>query len=229
MISLEQILVLEQKVESAVAKIAQLTAENDALRSKCAELTNALSVKTEQLSAFQSDQNKIELGIIKALQQLDAIKESKATASENTLEATSSSVADEENPIQEEVSEQSLNEDIEESVSDTKEPTNKDVVFEAEIKNEVVVAAASDEQFNQDTVEIQQNNNDLSDEDKDFIIQLLQKGKTIEEISQFLNNDIEKVRAIVEQYQENNTISSKETENSDIVQEDSNPFDIFNN
>lgn len=225
MISLEQILVLEQKVESAVAKIAQLTAENDALRSKCAELTNALSVKTEQLSAFQSDQNKIELGIIKALQQLDAIKESKATASENTLEATSSSVADEENPIQEEVSEQSSDESVEESVADT----NEDVVFETEIKNEVVVAAASDEQFNQDTVEIQQNNNDLSDEDKDFIIQLLQKGKTIEEISQFLNNDIEKVRAIVEQYQENNTISSKETENSDIVQEDSNPFDIFNN
>lgn len=225
MISLEQILVLEQKVESAVAKIAQLTAENDALRSKCAELTNALSVKTEQLSAFQSDQNKIELGIIKALQQLDAIKESKTAVSENVLETTDSPIANEENPIQEEVSEQSSDEGVEESVADT----NEDVVFEAEIKNEVVVAAASDEQFNQDTVEIQQNNNDLSDEDKDFIIQLLQKGKTIEEISQFLNNDIEKVRAIVEQYQENNTISSKETENSDIVQEDSNPFDIFNN
>lgn len=73
MISLDQIQILEQKIESAVAKIAQLTAENDALRSKCAELTNALSAKTEQLSAFQTDQNKIELRIKKALEQLENI------------------------------------------------------------------------------------------------------------------------------------------------------------
>jgi len=56
MISLDQVLLLEQKVESAVGKIAQLQAENDALRSKCSELTNALSNKTEQLSSFEQDQ-----------------------------------------------------------------------------------------------------------------------------------------------------------------------------
>ena len=60
MISLDQILVLEQKVESAVKKISQLQAENDALRSKCAELTNALSSKSEQLSSFEQDQGLIE-------------------------------------------------------------------------------------------------------------------------------------------------------------------------
>ena len=70
MISLDQILLLEQRVESAVAKIAQLQAENDALRSKCSELTNALSSKSEQLSTFESDQNKIESGILKALDRL---------------------------------------------------------------------------------------------------------------------------------------------------------------
>lgn len=74
MVSIEQIAVLEQKVESAVAKIAQLTAENDALRSKCVELTNALSEKTEQLSAFHADQNKIEVGIMKALEQLKSLE-----------------------------------------------------------------------------------------------------------------------------------------------------------
>ena len=78
MISVDQILVLEEKIESAVAKIAQLTAENDALRSKCAELTNALSAKTEQLSEFQSNQSKIEIGIIKALEQLDSISKRSA-------------------------------------------------------------------------------------------------------------------------------------------------------
>lgn len=74
MVSIEQIAILEQKVESAVARIAQLTAENDALRSKCVELTNALSAKTEQLSAFQNDQNKIEVGIMKALEQLKSLE-----------------------------------------------------------------------------------------------------------------------------------------------------------
>ena len=76
MISLDQVLLLEEKVESAVAKIQQLEAENDALRNKCSELTNALSVKTEQLNAFESDQKKIETGIIKAIDRLNSIENS---------------------------------------------------------------------------------------------------------------------------------------------------------
>ncbi len=74
MISLDQVLLLERKVENAVAKIAQLNAENAALRSKCAELTNALSAKTEQFSAFQSDQGRIEEGILKALNRLNSVE-----------------------------------------------------------------------------------------------------------------------------------------------------------
>ena len=76
MITLDQVLLLEQKVESAVAKIQQLEAENDALRNKCSELTNALSAKSEQLSSFETDQNKIELGIRKALDRLNSIENS---------------------------------------------------------------------------------------------------------------------------------------------------------
>ncbi len=76
MISLDQVYLLEQKVESAVAKIQQLQAENDALRSKCTELTNALSAKSEQLSNFESDQSQIESGIKKALDRLDSIENS---------------------------------------------------------------------------------------------------------------------------------------------------------
>lgn len=81
MISLDQVLLLQQKVESAVAKIAELNqtvaqkeAENAALRSKCVELTNALSAKTEQFSSFQTDQTKIEEGILKALERLNAVE-----------------------------------------------------------------------------------------------------------------------------------------------------------
>ncbi|MCR5606322.1 MAG: cell division protein ZapB [Treponema sp.] len=74
MISLDQVQLLEQKVESAVERITQLNAENDALRSKCAELTNALSVKSEQFSSFQADQNKIEEGILNALDRLNTVE-----------------------------------------------------------------------------------------------------------------------------------------------------------
>ena len=76
MITLDHVLLLEQKVESAVKKISQLQAENDALRSKCAELTNALSSKSDQLSAFEQDQGKIESGILKALDRLSGIENS---------------------------------------------------------------------------------------------------------------------------------------------------------
>lgn len=74
MISLDQVKLLEQKVESAVAKIQQLQAENDALRTRCSELTNALSTKSEQLTFFEQDQNQIESGILNALDRLNSIE-----------------------------------------------------------------------------------------------------------------------------------------------------------
>lgn len=80
MISLDQVLLLEEKVESAVSKIEQLNAENAALRRKCAELTNALSAKTEQFSTFQTDQDKIEAGILKALERLNTVENAIHTA-----------------------------------------------------------------------------------------------------------------------------------------------------
>lgn len=76
MISLDQVILLEQKIESAVEKIQQLQAENDALRKKCSELTNALSSKSEQLSSFETDQSQIESGILKALDRLNQIENS---------------------------------------------------------------------------------------------------------------------------------------------------------
>ena len=86
MITLDQVLLLEKKVETAVAKIEQLKAENDALRSKCAELTNALEAKTELVSSFESDQNKIEEGILSALSKLSEIENSVLDISETQTE-----------------------------------------------------------------------------------------------------------------------------------------------
>ena len=87
MISLDQVYLLEQKVESAVAKIQQLQAENDALRSKCNELTNALSAKSEQLTSFESDQSQIENGIKKALDRLNSIENSVLRTAEKINQA----------------------------------------------------------------------------------------------------------------------------------------------
>lgn len=99
MVSLDQVLLLEQKVESAVAKIAQLQAENDALRSKCSELTNALSSKSEQLSSFESDQNKIESGILKALDRLNSIENSVLRAAGQVPPSTNAAPAANPQPV----------------------------------------------------------------------------------------------------------------------------------
>ncbi len=101
MISLDQILVLEQKVESAVKKISQLQAENDALRSKCAELTNALSSKSEQLSSFEQDQGLIESKIASLISRFANIENTVMDAiSQNTNVPVQESV---QTPVQQQV------------------------------------------------------------------------------------------------------------------------------
>ena len=92
MISFDQVLLLEEKVESAVKKIEQLNAENAALRSKCAELSNALNAKTEQFSSFESNQSKIEEGILKALSRLNAVENVVLQASATQSSSVSSQV-----------------------------------------------------------------------------------------------------------------------------------------
>lgn len=76
MISIDQVLLLQQKVESAVQKIVELKSENDALRRQCSELTNALSEKTELLNTFTADEKKIEDSILGALDRLNKIENS---------------------------------------------------------------------------------------------------------------------------------------------------------
>ncbi|MBR1536472.1 MAG: cell division protein ZapB [Treponema sp.] len=92
MISFDHVLLLEEKVESAVKKIEQLNAENAALRSKCAELSNALEAKSEQFSSFESNQSKIEEGILKALSRLNAVENVVLQASATQSPSVSSQV-----------------------------------------------------------------------------------------------------------------------------------------
>ena len=60
MISLDQVHLLEQKVENAVAKILQLQKENESLRERCAFLESKANNLNEKVSVFEADQDKIE-------------------------------------------------------------------------------------------------------------------------------------------------------------------------
>lgn len=95
MITLDQLHLLQEKVETAVKRIAQLndevkqlSAENDALRSKCAELSNALDAKTELVSSLEADQGKIEESILDALNKLDTVENSILSGSSLSNEPT---------------------------------------------------------------------------------------------------------------------------------------------
>ena len=129
MISLDQVLLLEQKVESAVEKIKQLEGENAALRNKCSELTNALSAKTEQLTAFESEQKTIESGIIKAIDRLNSIEHSVLKKAGSIAEAQPEPV-EEETPVP--VTEMSFEQMM--PVAEPEEPPFEEVPIEEPVK-----------------------------------------------------------------------------------------------
>ncbi len=93
MTSPDHVELLVKKVESIVAKTLNLQAENDALRTKCAELTNALSAKTEQLASFEREQSMVEGGILKALERLSSIENSILQAADNSIQQIPSAEA----------------------------------------------------------------------------------------------------------------------------------------
>lgn len=76
MISLDQIQLLQQKVEKAILKISELQNINDSLTLKCNELEEKNTFLTNKVATFEADQNKIEQGILKALERLNTVESS---------------------------------------------------------------------------------------------------------------------------------------------------------
>lgn len=101
MISVDTILLLQQKVESAVQKIEQLKSENDALRAERSELTKALSEKSELLSRFSADEKRIEDGILGALSRLDTVENALLDSSGgfNKVEADCNTTREQQAPL----------------------------------------------------------------------------------------------------------------------------------
>ena len=78
MISLQQIKQLETRVHSAVARIQSLTAENTTLQENLSSYERRIDELEKLVSAFKSDQQEIEAGIIAALSQLDGLEDAVA-------------------------------------------------------------------------------------------------------------------------------------------------------
>ncbi|MBU8913268.1 MAG: cell division protein ZapB [Spirochaetales bacterium] len=78
MISLEQVKQLETRVHSAVARIRSLTTENTTLKENLSSYELRIDELEKLVSAFKSEQQEIEAGIIAALSQLDGLEDTVA-------------------------------------------------------------------------------------------------------------------------------------------------------
>ncbi len=76
MLNLDQVRLLENRVEKAVGKIQSLTAENTHLRSQLGTLQARVNELEGLVRAFKDDQGRIEEGILNALDRLSAFEDS---------------------------------------------------------------------------------------------------------------------------------------------------------
>jgi hypothetical protein len=76
MLNLDQVRLLENRVEKAVAKIQGLTSENDRLTGEIEALQSRVRELEGLVNAFKDDQGKIEQGILNALDRLSAFEDS---------------------------------------------------------------------------------------------------------------------------------------------------------
>lgn len=84
MISLEQIRQLETRVHTAVERIQTLNAENTALKENLGRYEERIAELEKLVSAFKSEQEEIEAGIVSVLSQLDALEDSVSEGSAET-------------------------------------------------------------------------------------------------------------------------------------------------
>lgn len=76
MLNLDQVRLLENRVEKAVSKIQSLTAENAQLRSQLSGSQTHINELEGLVRSFKDDQGRIEEGILNALDRLSAFEDS---------------------------------------------------------------------------------------------------------------------------------------------------------
>ena len=76
MITIEQIQKLDQKVQAVVEQATGLKRENAALKSKLDQYQKRIGELEVMIERFKQDQEQIEKGILRALEQLDRLEDS---------------------------------------------------------------------------------------------------------------------------------------------------------
>ena len=96
MITLDQVQLLEKKVEAIVSKMNDIQRQNVALQEKNRDLIEKNSLLMQKISSFEADQNRIEQGILNALDRLNSMENSalkvgsSATSTQNVQEVVPS-------------------------------------------------------------------------------------------------------------------------------------------
>lgn len=92
MLSLDQVRLLENRVEKAVGKIQQLESENERLRGQIDSFQGRIGELEGLVRAFKDDQGRIEEGILNALDRLSAFEDSVFAENESIDAAVENSI-----------------------------------------------------------------------------------------------------------------------------------------
>ncbi|MCD1653269.1 cell division protein ZapB [Treponema zuelzerae] len=105
MLNLDQVRLLENRVEKAVDKIQSLTSENQQLKGQLSGLQSRVLELEGLVNAFKNDQGRIEEGILNALDRLSAFEDSLYSDGETVVETGSEQTLTEETIGEEQQSE----------------------------------------------------------------------------------------------------------------------------
>lgn len=75
MVKIEQVRLLEQRVQKVIGRISELQQENHTLRSQLQTYQDRISDLEARIDGFASTQEEIEAGILSALQRLDEVED----------------------------------------------------------------------------------------------------------------------------------------------------------
>ena len=131
MISLNQVQLLERKVENAVSKIVALQKQNELLQSKCKDLELKNEQLNEKVFNFEREQNTIEQGLLSVLNRLDFVEDSIHTLNSET---NNSAASPEGNSSEQTYSQEHDN--LEETAEDFTQPSFDDFSEPTEIQQD---------------------------------------------------------------------------------------------
>lgn len=195
MITLDQVLLLQEKVESAVEKIssltdriAQLESDNDALNRKCLELTKALEEKTEFVSTLETAQDKIEKSILMTINRLDSVEDAilgddtESGKSTGTSESNGSEVPVAAPSTSFDPSETEEADNPEKSIDTVEEPSESEITVPTVSESE----STADEPFVYEQAEAMQENSGLLHRSEQTV-----SGNTVEQPQVFEESEAE--------------------------------------